>query len=793
MDETMRKAAADLEWARVLDRVAGYAPGELAAEHVRRLEPAPTREEAERRARHLGWALDALEQGEPILGLGVSDVEAELTHVEKGGSLSATEMFAVLQLLRAADALARYVATVRPLVPALAELLAVDPALKEPREALERSLDDGGRVSDGASSELRRARRQVGEARRALQHELSRQTQRLGDALRDQQWVERDGRYGLPVRTDTHRKVDGIVLGSSATGATVYVEPPAITAKSNRLRMAEADVEREEARVLAELGALLARHVDSLTAALATCLRADVLATLSRFAQRHRARVVPCSDDPMVEVFQMRHPLLGGDEDGDEVVPNDLRLAAGQALVVSGPNAGGKTVALKCLGLAVWMARAGLPLPVAHGSKVGWFEQVLTDIGDEQSIERSLSTFSAEVQNLVRCLERADGSTMVLLDEVAGGTDPEEGAALAIAVLEGLVERGAAVAVTTHYERLKEQAVDDARFVNASVGFDFEGMRPTFTLTMGVPGASSALAVASRFGLPEAIIDRAKHRISLEARRREELLQNLEREKVAAEEARRAAERDAEAARARLEEIEEERAAVRERERQRLAREKSQLVAKVKQARAKIDAVATSAAEGKVSARAAQKELDEAAHLVAVGGPLEEATRTQRPQGAPTLKVGARVWVDSLRAEGVIEAIEGSQARVRAGAFAVKVDLADLAGAEGGKRSKAPKAQPAKRPKRGPSPTLPDRAIRTQDNTCDLRGMRVEEALEELDRFVDHCVGGAHSIGFVLHGHGTGALKRAVREHLALSGHVATTRAAGNDEGGDAFTVFAVR
>src|SRR5690606_34940411 len=245
---------------------------------------------------------------------------------------------------------------------------------------------------------------------------------------------------------------------------------------------------------------------------------------------------------------------------------------SGQALVISGPNAGGKTVALKCLGLAVWMARAGLPLPVAEGSRVGWFD-VVTDIGDEQSIERSLSTFSAEVKNLTRILTHAGDRTLVLLDEVAGGTDPDEGSALAAAVLEALVVRGAAVAVTTHYERLKELAADDPRFVNASVGFDFEAMKPTFTLTLGVPGASSALAVATRFGMPLAVVGRARERLSEVAVTREELLGQLERERKLAAEARRAAERDAAEARRLLEEAEAERATVREKERSKIAAE----------------------------------------------------------------------------------------------------------------------------------------------------------------------------------------------------------------------------
>jgi DNA mismatch repair protein MutS2 len=784
------KTAADLEWPSLLSLVAESVASEQARARLLGLLPAADRGEARSRMERTAAALEALALAEPVPAPGVPTIDEALERLARAGVLTLEELGDLRRMLVGARRVRA--APCRERVPLLREILAVDPALDRDLEALERALDDRGGLADGASPALARARGKLVAARRELQSELSRQSARLDDVLRDQSWVERDGRYGLPVRADAHRRVEGIILGTSATGATLYVEPPAITALSNRVRLAEAEVDREEARIVAALSADLARSSDALAAAYEICIEADVLAAISRFAEAHRAIAVMVDDEPRIALERIRHPLLV--RQGVEVVANDVAIASGQALVISGPNAGGKTVALKCLGLSVWMARAGLPLPVAEGSAVGWFD-VVTDIGDEQSIERSLSTFSAEVQNLADILAHAGGRTLVLLDEVAGGTDPDEGSALAAAVLEALVARGSAVAVTTHYERLKELAADDARFVNASVGFDFEAMQPTFTLTLGVPGASSALAVATRFGMPVEVVARARERLSEVAVSREDLLVQLERERKLAAAARREAERDAEEARRLLSAAEEERATVREKERSKIAAETSGLIARVRQARAQLETVSKDLGARTTTARAAERAVDEAASLAALGGPLDRLTRPDAPPPPPAVAVGDTVYVRRLGSTAVVEEPPaGGEVRVRAGAFSLRVPLSELGRAEPPPKTSSKSAPKARQKVPATPSVIPERVLRTSGNTCDLRGMRVEEALETLEVFMDGCVSGEHDeISFALHGHGTGALKRAVREHLALSGRVAASRPAELDEGGDAFTVFRVR
>ena len=343
----------------------------------------------------------------------------------------------------------------------------------------------------------------------------------------------------LPIRSDAHLRVDGIVLGSSASGSTLFVEPRELTEVGNRLRVAEAEAAREEARVLLALsGEVKAAH-DACESAFFACVAADLCSAGTRWADETQSVVLALQGDARLELRCARHPLLL--LTGVDVVPNDIVLTSRQALIISGPNAGGKTVALKTAGLVAWMVRCGLPVPVREDSVVGWFDLVLCDIGDEQSIARSLSTFSAHIVNLCAILACATPSCLVLLDELAAGTDPEEGAALAAAVLEALTERGAAVGVTTHYERLKELATHNERFANASVGFDFEHMAPTFRLLLGVAGPSSALAVALRHGLPESVIERAKALLPTQALDRETALRELARDRAELETLRREA------------------------------------------------------------------------------------------------------------------------------------------------------------------------------------------------------------------------------------------------------------
>lgn len=789
-------AMAALEWPVLLDALAERARSAPGQARLRALEPAPTPAEARARMASVRAVLALGEQGVELPLGEFPDIGETLLRVGLGASASGPELTAVQRVLERARALRAVLVEHAGEAPELAALLGSDPKLDRLAERFAACLERDGTVSDEASPALREARTKAREVREELKRRLGELVQRYADVIQGQYYTERDGRYVLPIRSDAHYRVEGIVLGSSSSGSTLFVEPREVTDLGNKLRVREAAIEREIARVLGELSALLAERVDAVRVALEACVQADVLAALARWAVESRSRPLDVADDDRFELQNARHPLLV--LAGGEVIANDVTLAGGEALVVSGPNAGGKTVTLKCLGLFAWMARAGIPLPVALESHIGWFDAVLADVGDEQSLVRSLSTFSAHVENLSRILSHAGRRVLILLDEVAAGTDPEEGAALAAAVLEALTERGAAVAVTTHYERLKELAAEPGRLKNASVGFDFASMSPTFRLTLGVPGASSALAVAARHGLPQTLLARAEALLPHAALDRERVIQELsrERERVSAELATLAEERSVQAERAR--ELEAEREALHAEARATIEKEARELVTQVRSARAELHAARERLRTENLARselKALENSVNQVAQAVAIGGHLAPAPRTSTSPGralaAEELRPGTRVRLRSTGAIGtVLERPSRGEVYVRVGALRVREKVAALEPAPpAGKQPAAPKVLSVKSVGTASRPA----AQRTRDNTLDLRGVRVEDAGDRLDAFLDRMLGEGEPLGFVLHGHGTGALRVRVREHLGGCSYVEHSRAAEPDEGGDAFTVFWVR
>jgi DNA mismatch repair protein MutS2 len=788
-----------LEWPALLERLAARSSSRVGAARLRATEPAATLEDARVLAARTrdAVALDALGEALPLRDF--PDVSEPLARAAKGGTLSGSDLVGIARVLDVARAVRSYASERSERFPDLAAAVTSDPRLDALALELERSLEPDGTVSDAASPALREARARVREARDALKERLESCLKTHADLLQGRYYTERDGRYVLPVRADAHLRVEGIVLGSSASGGTLFVEPREATEHGNRLKLRLAAVEREEQRVLADLTRGVAADETAILRALEAVIEADRLAALALYARAARAEVLEPEAGDAIDLRDVRHPLLV--ESGGRVVANDVRVRGGRALVISGPNAGGKTVALKCLGLAAWMVRAGIPIPCDPASRIGWFTEVLADVGDEQSLERSLSTFSAHVTRLAAIVGSAGPGTLVLLDEVASGTDPEEGAALAAAVLEAITKRGAAAAVTTHYERLKELAALPGPLENASVAFDFERMEPTFRLTLGVPGPSSALAVAARFGLDRAVLERAHELLPDRAKEREEAVKQLEQERVVLARERAELRGELALAQAARADIERERARVLAQADTELGREARELLAVVRAARTDVrDARQRLRSAGLEPAtlREAERAVSRAATHVALGGTLEqhEAAVEQRrvkPAAAPApllLSAGTSVRLKKTGTLATVEAPpERGSVRLRAGAIRLTLSLDEVEPAKGQPRPSAPKSPP--RTREG-SRLLPP-AVRTASNTLDLRGTRVDEALARLDAFLDVMMGEGEPVGFVLHGHGTGAMKTAVREHLGASGYVAQSRAAESDEGGDAFTVFWLR
>ena len=788
-----------LEWPLLLERIAGRCVSRAAAQYVRALLPADTLLEARSRLARMRDALALFNSGHPLPVREFPELGELFERVRADGVASGPELWALIRVLGLARDLRVYVKAHGESAPALASAIGSEASLDRLRERLSACIDEGGAVVDRASPELAHARAKVREARDEMKRRLGQLMGRFADLLQGQYYTEREGRFVLPIRSDAHLRVDGIVLGSSASGSTLFVEPRELTLVGNRLRVADAEAAREEARVLLALSSEVKAASDACEGAFFACVAADLCSAVTRWADETQSVVLAIQEDARLELRAARHPLLL--LTGIDVVPNDIVLVSRQALIISGPNAGGKTVALKTAGLVAWMVRCGLPVPVRQESVVGWFDLVLCDIGDEQSIVRSLSTFSAHIVNLRAILECATPSCLVLLDELAAGTDPEEGAALAAAVLEALTERGAAVGVTTHYERLKELATQNERFANASVGFDFEHMAPTFRLLLGVPGPSSALAVAFRHGLPEPVIERAKALLPTQALDREIALRELARERAELEALRREVELERQRETELRGALEGERHAFREQAAREVEQDVRDLRASVRAARKELEGVRArirGTAPADTSAlRELERGLSRVAAQVAIGGQFAEqgqaaAAPATRELAKHELRVGQTVRHRTLGTTGqIIELCDREQVRLMIGAMKLLVPIVDLSFANGG----APKAQARAKPKAKlatqPKPSAPPQ--RTQATTLDLRGERVDEALGRVDAFVDRLLSSNEPAGFVLHGHGTGALKTSVREHLRASTYVEHSRPAESDEGGDAFTVFWLR
>ena len=792
MNEAEQKTLADLEWDQVERAVAERCRGPLGEGLTLKL--ADSFDETERAIAEAKEAWTLLVRNEPLPLEGICEIETSLQHLEREGVLAASALKDVRMTLRVAGGLRRFLDQRKGSVPHLYRVCAIDPTLDGLEEEVGMSIGDDGTILDSASAELARLREEAGNLRARIIRKLEDLIQKRSTILQDSFHTIREGRYVLPVRADAHERFHGIVHGSSASGATIFVEPRELVERGNRLKMAQAELEREERRILAALSDLLRQYVPQLRAAAEALDHADLRGASAKLAVDLRAEFVELSAEPRISLREARHPLLV--LRGIEVVSNDIDLMGGEALVISGPNAGGKTVALKMLGLAALMTRAGLPVPVAEGSVCGFFAPVLASVGDEQSLARNLSTFSAHLVTLRTVLEQANERVLVLLDELAGATDPEAGAALACAIVATLVERGAAVAVTTHYEALKALAAERDEMHNAAVGFDFDEMAPTFRLRMGVPGGSNALEVARRFGIPSEVVDAARTALPEHSRSFETLVAKLDTATKAALQEQ-AALHDERAKigqeRAKLDARSEKLAA---REAKGLGREAQKLVDQLKDLHRRLDQAKKSLrerADGESLAAASAVSSDAAELLGDVDrrrASLEPASVETAELDLAAVRVGDRVWVERLRsAAEVVEGPARGKVRVAAGMMKLWVDLSDLRGL----KPIAERAPKERAPVTGTQPKA-QRSVRTSDNTLDVRGLRADDAVSLAEAFLDRMYGAAESNAFIVHGVGSGALRAAIHEHLARdAAYVEGFRQATQEEGGPQVTVVSLK
>lgn len=656
------------------------------------------------------------------------------------------------------------------------------------------SITSEEEMSDNASPTLADIRRKMKQQAARIREKLDGiiRSQTYQKVLQDAIVTQRNGRFVVPVKAEFRGQISGLVHDTSSSGATVFVEPMAVVDANNEIRVLQGKEHDEIERILAELSAEAGTYADEIKYSYEAAIELNLIFSKAQLAYKMKASVPVLNDNGITELKKARHPLL----DSKKVVPVDIMLGENfDTLVITGPNTGGKTVSIKTLGLLTLMAMCGLMIPVSDGSKVCVYKKVFADIGDEQSIEQSLSTFSSHMVNIVNIMKDADDESLVLIDELGAGTDPIEGAALAMAILERLKLQGAKIAATTHYAELKAYALDTPRVENGSCEFDVSTLKPTYRLLIGVPGRSNAFAISEKLGIESDVIERAKALVSTENVRFEDVVDTLEerrlemeKEKNEAESLRYEVEALKRKAEKRLAEIEE----LREKE---IQRAKSEAMRLVESSRREANALmieieklkkdlknqnsADKLNEMRSKLRKGLSGVDAAADPVMDSA--DDGYELTRP-----LQVGDTVRIAGMGSEGKVLATPDNKGyvEIQTGSMKIRVKVSDLRLVE--KKKEQKKDTFIKK-------NTESRLTAASDTRCDLRGMTVEEAIMTLDLFLDNMVMSGLSEVTIIHGKGTGALRAAVQQHLKKHSQVKNYRLGTFGEGENGVTIATLK
>ena len=727
--------------------------------------------------------------GAPALS-GIHNPKSFLRRAAAGGVLSMGELLTVGAVLRGVRGVLDWRKHCEGVYTKLDFLFESLVPNKQVEDAIFSSIRSEEEMEDNASPELADIRRKIKQAGVKARELLDRmvRSQTYQKYLQETIITQRDGRFVLPVKAEYKNEIKGLVHDTSSSGATLFIEPIGVVEANNEIRVLENKERIEIERILAALSVMCADCADDTGSSYDCMLDIDLYFAKARLADKMRAIRPNLTTDGVISLRQARHPLIAR----DKVVPTDIRLGNEfDTLVITGPNTGGKTVALKTTGLFVLMAMCGLLLPCAEGSAVSVFHRVLADIGDEQSIEQSLSTFSAHMTNIVSILAEAGEGTLVLLDELGAGTDPVEGAALAISILDHLKWAGCKVAATTHYAELKVYALETERVENACCEFDVATLRPTYRLLIGVPGRSNAFAISQRLGLEGSIIDRAKMLVSSEKTRFEDVVSGLEQN-------RQEYERRMEQAREQLEEAAKANAQIqshrkqleqqREKELERARREAKNVVENVRyqagllmEELAELKKQKDSEEFSRLAAEAKAQFNSRISRLYDHADPVTTKEDDHYVLPRP-LKEGDTVLLADVEQQGiVVRAIDkDGMVVVQAGILKTKTPLSNIRLVEKPK----PKNQQIPRGRN----VKPIERVQSKTE-IDLRGMNLEEALLELDRFIDECVMMHIEYITIIHGKGTGVLRKGIQAHLKTHPCVGEYRLGRYGEGEDGVTI----
>ena len=804
---TTNKHYLALDYDKVLDILESFVASPDAKEMALSLQPADNLKEAERL---LQETLDAhmllAKYGGPSFG-GLINVNNKMYIAATGGVLSMGELLSVGSTLRAIRGLSDWYSSCEGVDTSLSSYFYSMTPQKYLEDRIFTSILSEDRMADNASSELKDIRRNLRNQEMKIRNQLDHiiHSSHYSTVLQDAIVTMRNGRYVVPVKREHKGDIAGIVQDTSDSGATVFIEPMSVVEANNEIRVLLGKEREEIEKILADLSEQAGAIYNETKLSYESGIYLDLVFAKAQMAYSMKAAAPKLNDTGIVDLISARHPLI----DPRKVVKTDIRLGEEfDTLVITGPNTGGKTVSIKTLGLMSLMAATGFMLPVNDQSKMCIFEHVYADIGDEQSIEQSLSTFSSHMTNIVDILKNADEKSLVLIDELGAGTDPVEGAALAMAIIEQLHRQGAKLAATTHYAELKAYALQTPRVANAACEFDVNTLSPTYRLIIGAPGRSNAFAISERLGVPADVVDRARELVSEENSRFEEVVETLEQSRAALETEREEASRmtrEAREAREQAEEVKNSVEAMREAELDKARAEAEKILDKARREAAFfMDDLEKLKKERKKAADLSQVSADAKRTIRRHEDALYDITRPIAAEEADDdyelprdLVVGDSVLVRDLGPAMVSELPKNGKVEVTAGLIKTRVDLSRVRLDDQKRAQKALKSED-KMNRRRQNRQATDNAFERKANakvetSVDLRGMTQEEAIMTLDRFLDLQLRYGVDSFTVIHGKGTGALKKAVKRYLDKNNRVKSHRLGAYGEGEDGVTIVTLK
>lgn len=780
----MQKALRVLEFHKVIDQMRQHAASSLGVEKIESLKPSTNIEEVNRLQAETDEGAKVVRlKGNAPLG-GIHDIRTGLKRSQIGGSLNPAELLDIADTIYGGRRLKAFIQKMvdddvkLPLLHAYTGQLTDAGELEQ---AILQCIDEQGDILDSASEALRKIRRQIRSAETRTRDKLENiiRSTNSKKMLSDAVITIRNDRFVIPVKQEYRGSFGGIVHDQSSSGATLFIEPSSVVEINNQLREAKVQEKQEIEKVLVELTRQTAEQSAELLHNVDVLQEVDFIFAKAHYAQALKASRPQININGVLSLKKARHPLIHA----DEVVPIDVELGgAYSSLIITGPNTGGKTVTLKTIGLVTLMAQSGLQIPVQDGSTTALFQSVFADIGDEQSIEQNLSTFSSHMTNIIDILKNVDDNSLVLLDELGAGTDPQEGAALAIAILDHVYRLGARVAATTHYSELKAYAYEREGILNASVEFDVETLRPTYRLLLGIPGRSNAFDISRRLGMDVDLIQAAKQQVSSDTNKVDSMIASLEKNQKQAEKDRRHAENILQETEQLREDLDKKVTALeneREHVLQKARRQGKETVAQAKQQAGEIisELREFQQRQGQVK----EHELIDALRRLEEAEPHLTKTKPSSPSihgNTHNFRPGDEIKVVSLDQKGhIVEKLGGDEYLAQLGIMKMNVKADDL--------------RPIQSKKEAPVKTIISVKggkdhVKTE---LDLRGRRYEEAMAAVEKYLDDALLAGYQQVSIIHGKGTGALRGGVAKVLKNHSHVKNTRMGSMGEGGTGVTI----